>query len=899
MTTPTQKRISPDHSHLEAAKDLLLGLLSDVIAVRAPLTSSILQGKGQAALNDPELTVNALQVIGIWFNLLKIAEENSAVRTRRRIETLGGPDQLKGSFSSVLSKVAGRGTPPEKIATVLGNFSVSPTITAHPTEAKRVTVLEIHRRIYRKLFELDETRWTPRERQRQIGELRNEIDLLWMTGELRLERPSLDQEVAWGLHFFRENLFDAVPAIVEQLEVALHRHYPEEPVSLGAFLRFSSWIGGDRDGNQFVTADVTRQTMAANRACILDHYRNHLSRLIVQLSVSANAVEIPQSFLTHCEDVLARCENSTQLKERNPAEVFRQYLAALDMLLAATQQDRGGYFSAEQFTDDLHCIEAALVQMHCGQISLSLIRPLRLQVEAFGFHAVALDIRQNSDVVTRTLVAIWQATSNGEEETPTPETTQWTARLRQELSAQCRTVPQLTGLSDEATELIAVFQLIAEKFANDNSDAIGAFILSMTTSADDLLAVYLLAKYAGMVTGSDGSGTIALQIVPLFETIGDLRAAPGILKDLFNVPLVRRSLATRSNRQEVMLGYSDSNKDGGFLCSTWELFKAQRSIQNAGAAAGISISFFHGRGGSVSRGGAPTGRAIAAQPSLTVGGAMRITEQGEVVSSKYANRGTALYQLELLSASVLAHTLLSPYEVSERANSESDEALEALSGMSEAAYSNLMHTPGFMDYFQAASPVNELALLNIGSRPARRFGMSGLKDLRAIPWVFAWSQNRHMITGWYGFGSALESLIAVRGDAGRDLLRDMFSSSRLFRLVIDEVEKMLYQADMAIAADYAGLVEDEAIRQRILHLITNEHERTSRLVAEITGQDVLAARFPAFKYRMDDAAPYLDPVNHLQIDLLRQFRSQDADASAPDALLMTMNCLSAGMGWTG
>ncbi len=886
-------------TYLDACKDLLQGLLADVVASRAPAASPLLLRAEGNVFHEPKSRRHALQVIGIWFNLLNIAEENAAVRARRQVEAAGGPDQLKGSFSSALASVAAQGTSGEAVARALARLDVSPTLTAHPTEAKRVTVLEIHRRIYRKLFELEEQRWTPRERQRLTAELRNEIDLLWMTGELRLERPTLEQEVAWGLHFFRENLFEAVPQVMEQVRLAYYRHYPENAVSLHPFLRFSSWIGGDRDGNHYVTAEVTARTLKANRDCVLEHYRDTLAGLIPTLSISATVTDIPQSFLQHVATVLERCPDGDELRRRNQSEVFRQYLAGLHTLICAMLADGGGYAASKDFVADLAAMERALAEMRCGNLAATLIRPLRWQVEAFGFHAASLDIRQNSDVVNRTVRAVWQANASGGDQVPEPASKQWSARLRSELSAHQTAAPDLQNLPDEAAELISVFRLMSGIVNSRDADAIGAFILSMTTSADDLLAVYLLAKYTGMLAGGDSSGAIALSAVPLFETIGDLRAAPQILKELFDVPVVRRSVNARGGRQEIMLGYSDSNKDGGFLCSTWELSKAQRRICEGAKKAGVEISFFHGRGGSVSRGGAPTGRAIAAQPSLTVTGAMRITEQGEVVSSKYANRGTALYQLEMLSASVLAHTLKSPSEVEQRNNPEFDEAFEALSGMSEAAYSNLLHTDGFLDYFQSASPVNELALLNIGSRPARRFGMAGLKDLRAIPWVFAWSQNRHLITGWYGLGTALQSFMEIRGPEGRDLLRAMFNGSRLFRLAIDEVEKMLYQTDMNIARAYAGLVADDAVRQHFLSLVDMEFKRTSDAVLEVTQESAHADRFPAFKARMDEAAPFLNHVNRLQVELLHDFRSQDTASRPPDTLLMTMNCLSAGMGWTG
>ncbi|NNE24554.1 MAG: phosphoenolpyruvate carboxylase [Rhizobiales bacterium] len=884
--------------HSEDVKEQLLGLLRIIIVDREPRVAGLLTSAAGVLPADRELRIASLQVIGIWFNLLNIIEENAAMRSRRGIETLAGPDQVKGTFSNILAGAAAQGIDPKAVSFALQQFDVSPTITAHPTETNRVTVMEIHRRIYRKLVELEIERWTPRERDRLIRELRAEIDLLWMTGELRLERPSLDQEIAWGQHFFREILFEAVPQIYENLASAIHRHYPQDDLPIRPFVRFSSWIGGDRDGNPNVTADVTRRTLAVNRELAMAHHKARLQALTKTLSISSNVVDVPAEFLERHAGLLTRAGIADTVKSRNPGEVFRQYLAAMTVLLSAD-----GYKRARDFGDDIAALERALLQMRAISLASMVVRPFRREIETFGFRAVSLDIRQNSDVINRTIHDVWRLNAASPEEVPEPASPAWGAKLRSELSAQTRDAPVMDGLCDEAAEAMKLFRLLAETLKGPDQRAIGAFILSMTRSSDDLLAVYVLCKYAGMVDGGDGSGDVSLPIVPLFETIDDLRRAPAILRDLLKVPLVRRSVRALGNVQEVMLGYSDSNKDGGFVCSTWELIKAQKQIVSAANKEKLTISFFHGRGGSVSRGGAPTGRAIAAQPAETVGGRMRITEQGEVVSSKYANRGTAIYQLELLTSSVLAHTLKSPSEEELKANPEFDEAFEALSGMSEAAYRKLLQTPDFIDYFQSASPVNELAMLNIGSRPAKRFGLGGLEDLRAIPWVFAWSQNRHLITGWYGLGSALASFMEVRGAGGIDLLRRMFEHSREFRLVIDEVEKTLYQADMTIAREYAGLVANETLRARILAMITGEYATSCDAVCRITGRDDLAGRFPAFQRRFDDVRPYIDQVNRLQAELLGEFRAAAPGAAnektVTQPLLMSMNCIAAGMGWTG
>ena len=909
--TGTTAQISETHQRAEPRyadeiKDLLFGLLRSVIAEREPKVLKLFGDSPAVLPPDQSLRIAALQATGIWFQLTKIAEENALMRARRQLETAGGPDQVKGSFSNVLADVAAIGVQPEKVSEMLEHFEVGPTLTAHPTEAKRVTVLEIHRRIYRKLVDLEAQRWTPREREGLIGQLRNDIDLLWMTGELRLERPSLDQEAAWGLHFFREPLFDATSQLYEQFARALHRHYGEDGLQMRPFLRFSSWIGGDRDGNANVTSSVTRETLALNRNAALTRLRERIAALIPLTSISSNLVKIPESFATKLDGLLAKSSNAGTLRDRNPNELFRQYLGALEQRLEATADGDSGttaYRNPAQLIDDLKVLEQALIDVKAGAIAASLIVPLRWEVETFGFRTVSLDIRQNSTVINRVVQEIWRLNSHEPDKVPAPGSRGWSERLRTSLRAQDVVAPRLSQLSDEASEAMALFRVIRDVQTGIDRQALGAFILSMTTSADDLLAVYLLAKYAGLCAGHDGSGAIALPIVPLFETISDLRAAPAILKDLLTVPLVRRSLLEAENVQEIMLGYSDSNKDGGFVCSTWELFKAQKKIIATAGTLGIQVRFFHGRGGSVSRGGAPTGRAIAAQPSCTVLGRMRTTEQGEVVSSKYANRGTALYQLELLSASVLAHSLKSPSEAALQGSAEFDEAIDALAGMSQVTYSRLLEQPGFVDYFLQASPVEELALLNIGSRPARRFGAASLADLRAIPWVFAWSQNRHLITGWYGFGSALQSFVQVRGSEGAALLIEMFEKSRLFRLMVDEVEKTLYQTDIDIASRYAGLVRDQETRERIFSMIRREYETTRGQLANITGDGGPAMRFPAFRERIGEIKPLIDRTNLLQVELLGEFRAaQSCDKlrrSTTVPLLLSMNCIATGLGWTG
>lgn len=890
-------------SFREDVRSLLFRLLVSVVSEREPGVADVLTGRLNLDALASAQRIAALQATGIWFQLAAIANELLAMRSRRELEQMGGADHVIGSFSNVLGEIAAAGYPAEDIQATLDALSVGPTMTAHPTEAKRVTVLEIHRRIYRKLTELEQQRWSPREREQLIDDLKSEIEILWMSGELRLERPSVEREIAWGLHFFREVIFEATPKLYDAVEDALARHYPEYDVKVPSFMRYASWIGGDRDGNPNVTAKITAYALTECRQAIVGWYIGQVRRLITVLSVSANVVDIPEDFSKALARALHRTHAASEIVGRNPDEPLRQFAAAMLERLLAMRGEASAkpYARAEAFKADLRDLENVLGRIGGTLVARRFVRPLRQQVESFGFRTVSLDIRQNSTVVNRVLSELFKAVDG--DAAPAAGSPAWGARIRAALHSGEQLDADRQKLSDEARELLDLFDVIRDTSAGMNGGAVGAFILSMTRSSDDLLAVYLLAQYTGLATALDGSGTIGLRVVPLFETIADLRAAPDILNQLLGVSIVRRSVRDFGNRQEVMLGYSDSNKDGGFLASNWELNKAQRRITALAEKRKVKISFFHGRGGSVSRGGAPTGRAIAAQPAGTIGGAMRVTEQGEVVSSKFANRGTGLYQLEILAASVFAHSVKSQNEAELKDNPEFSEALEALTGMSQASYSGLINEPGFIDYFNQASPVEELSLLKIGSRPARRFGARDISDLRAIPWVFAWSQNRHLLTNWYGIGSALNSFVNVRGEAGLDLLRQMFERSRFFRLVVDEVDKGLYQTDMDIGRLYAGLVQDHETGERIYRKIAAEYALTRKMISEVNGGLKLSERFPAFKRHFDRIRPQMDSIHRLQVQLLREVRSQDGATAKPkravNALLLSINCISAGLGWTG
>ena len=897
--------------------ELLSGLLLELVRKRQPEIEPVLRGERLAADLSPELLARTLQVQGIWFQLLSIAEQNAAMRRRRQTEAERGHDHVRGTFAQVISDAVGAKVPAQGIRDLLNVLRIRPVITAHPTEAKRVTVLEKHRRIYRRLVDLESPRWTPRERQSLIDGLRTEIELLWTTGELRLAKPTVPQEVFWGLHFFNETLFEAVPDLVDKLERELARAYPGEQFQVPPFFQFGSWIGGDRDGNPFVTNDVTRNTLIENRLTGLRRYQRRLADLVRALSITERAMPVPDGFREALERELTATGVGDEIASRNPGEIFRQYLACMVrrleiMVVRAEQGDTtphpGGYANAEGLIADLKLIEDALEFGGSGSIAATLVLPVRREVEAFRFSTVRLDVRENTTKLNAALGDLWSQAdepgtraAGGGGPAPDPASDQWRQWIAAEL-ARPMTGSTPPALPADSAETQGMFNLVGQLREEVDREAFGTFVLSMTRSVSDILGAYLLAKNAGLFADKAGVESCTLPIVPLFETIEDLQRAPAIMKELLAVPLVRRSVRAQGGVQEVMIGYSDSNKDGGFLTSNWELSKAQIKLTRLGKECGVPIAFFHGRGGSVSRGGAPTGRAIAAQPAGSIDGRMRITEQGEVVSFKYANRGTAQYQIELLAASVVEHSLKSEREKALLPTSEFDEVMEALSGAAQASYRGLVDHPHLLAYYQTASPLEEISLLNLGSRPARRFGAKSLSDLRAIPWVFAWSQNRHFVPGWYGVGSGILTFLQVRGQRGTTLLNRMYTESRLFRLIVDEVEKTLTYVDLDIAREYSELVPEQQVRSAIFGMVEEEYHRTVEAVLRISGGKELVERYPRFRRRLARRLPTINQVSRQQIELLRRFRASGGDKTQEEqmsALLLSINGIAAGFGATG
>ncbi|MBI5286260.1 MAG: phosphoenolpyruvate carboxylase, partial [Deltaproteobacteria bacterium] len=761
-----------------------------------------------------EDTASIIQAYAINFQLINLAEENFGMQNRRHLQRDNKP--VPGSIEECISGFNERGVTSEVIQRLLDQLSIVPVITAHPTEVKRRTVLEKHRRIYLSIFKKENPIWTPVEREALREEMLAEIQKLWQTGDIRLERPKVEEEVLNGLFYFNKTFYEIFPRVYEELRYQITRYYPGFDFSVPGVLSFGSWIGGDRDGNPYVTSQTTRWTLKAHKDLILSKYLETTSGLISRLSLSKFLIPCSQALLASIkEDVEEMGLEGQTIISRNPHEPYRQKLSLIKRKLentlepSVTKGEGMLYKSPEGLIKDLTIIKTSLIDNRGARIARQEVDPFIRQVEVFGFHLAKLDIRQHSEVHRMAIAELLEKAgiiSSGYLVLPEGEKTRI---LSKELTSIRPLVPGYIHLTPETKEVLETFKVIKKAQEEISWDSIGAYIISMTHHVSDVLTVCLLAKEIGLCGRKDNGGFFnRLDIAPLFETVGDLRMAPAVLEALFANESYRRYLACRDNVQEVMLGYSDSCKDGGILTSSWELYKAQKAItevartseslrkqgssflpvcrstgRSEGLHAGVKIRFFHGRGGTVGRGGGPTHKAILAQPGGTVDGQIKITEQGEVISSKYANLGTAAYHLNLLVAGVMEASLSRdrgvkgtdvPFtgrgqEMKELEKRERlyEEVFEEISQTSFRTYRELVEDGDFLTYFYQATPIEELEYLKIGSRPAYRQGsgvrktwnLNRVEDLRAIPWVFSWNQSRHIIPGWYPVGSALRAFV--------------------------------------------------------------------------------------------------------------------------------------------
>jgi phosphoenolpyruvate carboxylase len=836
------------------------------------------------------------KAFSIYFELTNLAETNHRKRRRRAARMSSGKPPTDGSFRGTLVRMRAAGISADTLFSALGKIHVTPVFTAHPTEIARHTIRLKRRRIAAYLEHLDQVPLPDSEAREYESLILAEITALWQTDEVRLNKPTVRDEIHMGLDYFPMVLFEALPHLFAELEESLHEVYgsPAEgtelrsfsglsfdPLSFGSLsfgsLSFGSWIGGDRDGNPNVTASSTRDALDMARHVIIDHYISEATRLITQLSMSTRRIPVSSALERRVREYDEQLgEEYSAWKKITAAETYRHFLEFLIARLRFTRKSSTheyAYKSPRQFEEDLGIIRDSLCENR-GQRLAELVSPLLREVQTFGFHLHTLDIREHARVVSETLT-----------------------ELAAEAKVGTRQAPVSPGLSASSAELLHTFRTIAELKKTYSACAIRNFVISNTQSEHDIFSVVRIAALGGVsVAARDGDP--GLMPVPLFESIEALRSASAIMRRLWTAPDYQPLLHSWRRRQEVMLGYSDSNKDGGMFTSTWELHKAQRELQEAARECGIDLHLFHGRGGTVGRGGGPTHAAILAQPAGDFSGEIRITEQGEVLSWKYSDPVLAEWNLEIMIAACLEAVAM-PRTISPDAANRWDEAMDSMSADAFAFYRRqIAENPEVIEYFEQATPVNELEHARIGSRPARRSPSRNLEDLRAIPWVFGWMQSRHAVPAWFGVGHGLERFVN-RSPAHAQLLREMFEGFPLFTSLIRNVEIAMAKADFAIARLYSDLVNDSALRDRVYGMLCEEFERSRRQILAVTAQQELLESNSVLSRSVRLRNPYVDPLSLIQVDLIRRKRGGIIDSSLDYAIGATMNGIAAGLHNTG
>ena len=885
-------------------------------------------------VDDLDGTLGVLKAFTSYFQLVNLAEEQQRVRVVRqraaRAEENGPP--MPETIQAAVKRLRTAGTPAQEMRRLLDEVLIKPVFTAHPTEAKRRTILLKLLDLSRLLRELDDHVLLPSEKTRTWEQIREIVVSLWQSDVNRERRPDVLDEVREGLYFFDTTLFDLLPDIYLELQLSLQKEYPDDDGGVEdpsgrppTFLRYGSWIGGDRDGNPFVTQHVTEDALRQQKQQALELYRRAVVDMYGHLSVARTRGGFSQEFLDSLAHDIERAPLSDKARlERFTLEPYRQKMILIYRRLGATlaqtreawqaqRPDPWAYQNAGEFTQDLELIQRSLCQNKGNRLAEGRFARLVQQARIFGFHLASMDIRQHSErhreAVAELLHRYNQPQDRNFDYMKLSEEDR-TRLLVDEIESP-RPLTARLQYSGETNETVALFRLIRQAHERIAPEAIGAYIISMTTSVSHVLEVLLLAKDAGLFGKVD--------IAPLFETIEDLVRAPEIMSALFESPIYRKHLAQRGNRQEIMIGYSDSNKDGGFLRSSWSLYQSQQRLARICRAYDVKLTLFHGRGGSIGRGGGPANRAILAQPPGSVQGRIKITEQGEVISARYSNRAVAQRHLEQLVNAVLlasCETYQDSLEGESKSEKPSDataevwaEILEAASERSERKYRSLVENPAFLRYFHEATPIEQLAQMNIGSRPAKRRQTADISDLRAIPWVFAWTQSRVNLPGWYGLGTGLQAESPQR----MGVLRNMYQDWPFFRTVIDRAQLSMRRADMTIAALYASLA-DTATQNAVFAEIMAEFRRTEQLILEITGQAALLDNEPWLQRSINLRNPYVDPLNYIQVALLNKQRTGvehnskdtqiDRNATEEDprlrqAILLSINGIAAGLQATG
>jgi phosphoenolpyruvate carboxylase len=833
-----------------------------------------------------------------YFSLLaNIAEDRHHIRRSRDIRREGArplPSTVRGLFVEARDAGIDAGEAAAKLARV----RVHPVLTAHPTEVQRKSTLDCQLSIAEWLARIDAADALPEEIEAATTQLRRLIATLWQTRMIRAVKLGVRDEIENALAYFNYTFIEAVPAIVADIEdrVASLPGATARP-KLPPLIRVGSWVGGDRDGNPFVTAEMLDHAFRRQGEVAFDHYLGEVHALGAELPLSG--------LLTHATPALAGLAD--QSPDRSPHrqdEPYRRALTGIYARLAASAEALGlrhqrrtavgsaqPYGDAAAFIADLDVIDASLRGGGSGLLADGRLRVLRKAAEAFGFHLATLDLRQNSEVHEAVVEELLREAEVARDYASLDEAGRQRLLLA-ELDNPRPLRSPFARYSELALGELAIFEAAALARRRLGPDAIRQYVISKTDSVSDLLEVAVLLKEVGLVTPGAQPAS-QLQIVPLFETIGDLRRAPETMRAWFALPAARAMVRSLGDVQEVMLGYSDSNKDGGYVTSNWELYKAETALVQEFRSAGVRLRFFHGRGGTVGRGGGPSFDAILAQPPGSVQGELRLTEQGEVIASKYANREIGRRNLEALLAATVRATL----DDAPHAGHEGFHAvMEELSRDAMAAYRDLVYgTDGFVEYFRGTTPIVEIAELNIGSRPASRKATRAIEDLRAIPWGFSWGQARVALPGWFGFGAAATAFVARRGDAGRELLAKMWREWPFFRTMLSNLDMLLAKTDLAVAERYKELLADRRLADAIFGRIRGEFDATVAALFQITGEKAFLAANPSLARSIRNRFPYLDPLNHLQLELLKRHRAGGAEERVKSGIHLSINGLAAGL----
>nr|WP_263328256.1 phosphoenolpyruvate carboxylase [Neobacillus sp. Marseille-Q6967] len=842
-----------------------------------------------------------IRAFSMYFHLINVAEQNHRIRRRRQYQLEDDKIVQPNSIESAVNSLKENNISEEIIQDLLNTLSLELVITAHPTEATKRSILEIQQRIAEALKKLDHPLLTKRERSKLHESLFNEVTILWQTDELRHHKPTVLDEVRNGLYYFDQTLFDVLPEIHQEVESCLEKGFPSVKWDVPNFLRFGSWIGGDRDGNPNVTPEITWETLHMQRKLVLKKYKNVLVDIMKRYSHSTTRVEVSEELLQLVEE-----EEEKYLPEEKrwpiKGEVYRRKFAVMIERVKQVGKSQIGYANAEELLNDLFIVKRSLKRHHPAEHELKSIQKLIRQVQLFGFHLATLDIRNHSgehEAAISEILRKVRITENyadlGEEEK--------VSHLQKILNDPRPVLLLNEDYSAETQQIINVFQMINKAHKEFGRRSISVYLVSMTKSPSDLLEVLVLAKETGIYRlHADGTVESHLNVAPLLETIDDLTAGPKIMETLFQMDGYRNHLKQLNDQQEIMLGYSDGSKDGGTLTANWKLYKAQLEIHEMSKKYQVGLKFFHGRGGSLGRGGGPLNRSLLSQPAETIGDGVKITEQGEVLSSRYLLEDIAYRSLEQ-ATSTLMKAVAHVSKEAEQGNLRDkgwEKAIEEISDAALAKYQSLVFgDPDFLIYFNEATPLRELGDLNIGSRPMSRKNRGRFEDLRAIPWVFAWTQSRQLLPAWYAAGTGLEKF-ASENEQNLQLLQEMYEKWPFFRSTIDNLQMALMKADITTAKEYLTLVKDQEIAERIFTNILEEYDRTKAILLRITGDNELLDQTPNIKDSVYRRNPYVDPLNFLQVELIKQLRKQDEpNEELLTEVLLTISGISAGLRNTG